>query len=96
MVNCPGHRETKNNELVTSSNDFIIYPNPTKSLVNLSLDKLAGTGKLLVVDYLGKMVKEQTLSMGSNSINIANLSRGFYFVSIVTSEGKTTKKLIVE
>ncbi len=96
VVNCPGHRETNNNELVTSSNDFIIYPNPAKSLVNLSLDKLVGTGKLLVVDYLGKVVKEQTLSMGSNSINIANLSRGFYFVSIVTSEGKTTKKLIVE
>ena len=29
-------------------------------------------------------------------IDIANLSKGMYFVSMITSEGKTTKKLVVE
>ena len=34
--------------------------------------------------------------MGTNTVNIANLSKGMYFVSTITNEGKTTKKLIVE
>ena len=34
--------------------------------------------------------------MGNNKVDIANLSKGFYLISTITSEGKTTKKLIVE
>jgi hypothetical protein len=34
--------------------------------------------------------------MGTNTVDIANLSKGMYFVSTITNEGKTTKKLIVE
>lgn len=34
--------------------------------------------------------------MGTNTVDIANLSKGMYFVSMITNEEKTTKKLIVE
>jgi hypothetical protein len=57
---------------------------------------LVGEGSVVVTDLYGKQVKMQSLSMGNNTLDIANLSKGFYMVSIITSEGKTTQKLIVE
>ncbi len=34
--------------------------------------------------------------MGTNTIDISNLAKGFYLVSTITEQGKTTKKLVVE
>ncbi|MFY7964994.1 MAG: T9SS type A sorting domain-containing protein [Chitinophagaceae bacterium] len=84
------------NKQLASGGEFTMYPNPAKSVVSLQVEKLIGSGKLLIIDYLGKVVKEQPLSMGTNTVNISNLSKGMYFVSTITSEGKTTKKLVVE
>ncbi len=83
-------------EILKNDNNFTMYPNPAKSVVSLQVDKLIGAGSIVVTDLYGKQVKTLPLSMGNNLVNIANLSKGFYFVSVITSEGKTTKKLVVE
>ena len=75
---------------------FTMYPNPAKGFINLNVETLIGKGSIVVTDLYGKTVKNQALSMGSNTVNISNLSKGFYLVSVITSEGKTTKKLVVE
>ena len=81
---------------MVSSNEFTMYPNPARSTVSLQIDKLVGSGSIVVTDLYGKQVKQQALSMGNNNVDVSNLAKGFYLVSIITSEGKTTKKLIVE
>ena len=75
---------------------FTMYPNPAKGLINLNVESLIGKGSIVVTDLYGKTIKTQSLSMGTNTVDIANLSKGMYFVSTITNEGKTTKKLIVE
>ncbi len=87
---------TVSNEPLSSSRAFTMYPNPARSIVNLQVDKLVGNGQIVIADLYGKQVKTQTLSMGNNTVDVSNLSKGFYLVSILSSEGKTTKKLIVE
>jgi hypothetical protein len=89
-------RGTTSNEPLAMSSEFSMYPNPAKGFINLNVETLVGTGSIVVTDLYGKTVKNQVLSMGTNTVNIANLSKGFYLVSIITSEGKNTKKLIVE
>ncbi len=84
------------NEKLETTNEFSMYPNPAKSQVSINVETLVGTSNIVVTDLYGKVVKSQTLSMGTNTINISKLSAGMYFVSIITSEGKQTKKLIVE
>jgi Secretion system C-terminal sorting domain len=79
-----------------NENDFTIFPNPAKSFISLNVKTLMGAGTIVVNDLYGKQVKAQSLSMGTNTIDIANLAKGIYFVSTITSEGKTTKKLVVE
>jgi hypothetical protein len=81
---------------LSTVNDFTMYPNPAKGLINLNVETLVGAGSIVVTDLYGKTVKTQALSMGTNTVDIANLSKGMYFVSTITNEGKTTKKLIVE
>ena len=85
---------TKDQNLKT--NDFTLYPNPATTFISLKVETLVGTGNIIITDLYGKTVKQQPLSMGNNSLNIANLSKGFYLISTITSEGKTTKKLVVE
>ncbi len=81
---------------LSTVNSFTMYPNPAKSQVSINVETLVGTSNIIVTDLYGKVVKSQTLSMGTNTINISKLSAGMYFVSIITSEGKQTKKLIIE
>ena len=75
---------------------FTMYPNPARSLLNINCSLLVGKGQIIVTNLYGKTVKQQPLSLGTNTIDIASLSKGTYFVSTITSEGKTTKKLVVE
>lgn len=93
---CAARSVESNNEQGEMRNEFTIFPNPATSVVSLKIDNLNGSGKLLVTDYLGKVLKEQSLSMGNNTIDISNLNKGIYFVSIINNEGKNTKKLIVQ
>ncbi len=96
IVGCAVKGVSINNEQLVMSNDFTMYPNPAKSAVNINVETLAGKGSIVVTDLYGKVVKTQKLSMGTNILNIANLATGMYFVSMITTEGKETKKLIVE
>ena len=95
---CAGPRgvNTSSNDQVVGSNEFTMFPNPAKTFISLNLNTLTGAGSIVVTDLYGKQVKRQSLSMGSNTVDVANLSKGFYLVSIITEQGKTTKKLIVE
>jgi len=93
---CAARGVSVSGEGLVVSGDFTMYPNPAKSFINLKAETLFGAGSVIVTDLYGKTVKSQPLSMGINTIDIANLSKGFYLVSMITSEGKTTKKLVVE
>ncbi len=84
------------NEQLAIGNDFSMYPNPAKGFINLNIETLIGKGSIVITDLYGKSVKTQSLSMGTNTINVSNLSKGMYFVSTITNEGKTTKKLMIQ
>ncbi len=84
------------NNAIASDNNFTMYPNPTKNLVSLQLNKLVGDGQIIVTNLLGKQVIVQPLSMGTNNVDVSKLSKGYYLVSVVTSEGKTTQRLVKE
>jgi hypothetical protein len=93
---CASRALSVNEERLISSNDFTMYPNPAKNYTNISIETLVGNGNILVTDLYGKVVKNQVLSIGSNTVDISSLSKGFYLVGVTTSEGKITKKLIIE
>ncbi|MFY7963634.1 MAG: T9SS type A sorting domain-containing protein, partial [Chitinophagaceae bacterium] len=84
------------NSQLSTVDGFTMYPNPARSVVSLQVEKLTGQGQIVITDLYGKAVKTQPLSMGTNTINISSISKGVYFVNTITSEGKTTKRLIIQ
>ena len=76
--------------------DFTMYPNPAKNRVQIQQDFVTAGGQIIVTDLYGKTVKTQSMSLGNNIIDVTNLSKGIYFVSLVTKQGSKSQKLIVE
>lgn len=91
---------------VTLKNDKVnsirLYPNPTNSTVNISINSSTGIKEIIVVDYLGKTVLTQLGNALSNSnqsydINIQQLKAGIYIVKVLLNNGETRiEKLIKE
>lgn len=93
-----GAKGINNNSLTNDviNTDFSLYPNPAKNIVNISLTNLVGNGKIVITDMFGKQVATKSLSLGTNTVDISNFSKGCYVVSIITNDGNKTQKLIVE
>ncbi|WP_299678032.1 T9SS type A sorting domain-containing protein [uncultured Tenacibaculum sp.] len=64
----------------------ILYPNPTKDIINVSSDKHE---KYIINDINGKIVLKGNIS--NQKIDISKLNTGMYFLSI---DGKKSKKII--
>ena len=74
------------------SKNFTIYPNPTNDIVNISKNSSIEIKSVTVTDMNGRIVKE--IANEVESINIAELSAGVYFLKINTAEGTATTKLV--
>lgn len=94
VVACAARGVRNSEEL--NANSYELYPNPATSLLTINCKLVIGFGKLLITDYLGRTVKEQIISMGPNTIDVSKFTKGMYMVSIVTEQGKETKKLLIE
>lgn len=72
-----------------------LYPNPAHGQLTL-VNTLPGNSKLIVVDMIGRQVLNTTVQHGSQSINIQNLPKGVYHVSVSHGEQFSAEKLIIE
>ncbi|MWB95869.1 T9SS type A sorting domain-containing protein [Flavobacterium sp. GA093] len=72
-----------------------VYPNPTKGVVHV--DNIA-LEKATVYNTLGQLVKTVTLDSGdtSNTIDLSGLSKGVYYIYLISGDAASAKKIIVE
>ena len=78
--------------------DLSIYPNPAKENVKISY-KLSGKGQIQIHNLKGQIVESVSVSGKKDNlnVNIKNLEKGSYFVSLLDESGKVigSEKLIV-
>ncbi|HEY6144346.1 MAG TPA: T9SS type A sorting domain-containing protein [Flavobacterium sp.] len=76
-------------------NTIAVYPNPVKGDLHIDNSILE---KATVYDALGKLVKTTKFAEGStnNSINLAGLPSGIYYVYLESQGATIVKKIIVE
>ena len=81
--------------LLDISNEFEVYPNPTKDILNFENFENQNITSIAIMDVTGKYV---ILKFGKldNSINIESLNSGVYFIKISTEKGLATLKFIKE
>ncbi|WP_163396690.1 T9SS type A sorting domain-containing protein [Flavobacterium limi] len=73
---------------------FVMYPNPSKGIVNIESDYDAD---LNIVNQLGQTVKTEKISSEEiNTFNIENLADGVYFVNEKKGNKTITHKLILK
>lgn len=84
-------------------NNLAIYPNPTSDKAIISI--ISSTNETInytLLDVQGKLIEEKRLNItnGINTleinINQLQLSKGVYFIKLISSGKEITKKLIVE
>lgn len=73
-------------ETAKQSNAPNIYPNPTKSVLNIETEE---EFNVEIVNTLGEIVAAKHLSIGSNAIAVENLHQGVYFIRF--ENGNTLK-----
>lgn len=81
---------------LSSNDNFIssinIFPNPVKSILNISNTKNIEIKNISITDINGRIVKNTSDLI--TEINVSDLYSGVYFITIESAEGKTTEKFI--
>jgi hypothetical protein len=81
------------NQLSLNNNQAIIYPNPTNNSFIIETTNIEKQ-TIQVFDVNGKMVLTQFIN-GKTSLDVTNLSKGVYNLSIINSTGVVNKRLVI-
>ena len=94
--NCDDGLSLQENEQV----DFVIYPNPTKGIINISFEEGTSFSKVELLNAQGRLIIEKPIQeLASNSslvLSDESLVSGLYLVRVSYEKGMFTKKIIVE
>lgn len=83
---------------LTNITGFNLSPNPATDVVNISLSSnFSGTGKISILDVMGKEVSSQNVQISSSgssiTLNVGNLSNGVYLVQIQSGNSSIIKRI---
>ena len=78
--------------------NFFVYPNPAKDVLTVSLPSASLPYNFTVTNILGSVVYNEnaTVSNDSHKLNLSELGKGVYFLTVSNNGSKTTKKFVVE
>ena len=82
--------------LSSSSYSFLeknihIFPNPTNGLIHIESNNRFEFLEITLYNALGKTIK---INLSNENIDLSDISSGIYFLSIRTSKGMITKKIV--
>lgn len=84
-------------EISTNALNVNLYPNPTKSDLNISFERVCNNINLRMFSLQGKMLLSQYWNVGNAfTLALPQLSKGLYLLEIICDEGVVVKKVIVE
>ncbi len=77
----------------STSANVLIYPNPSNGVFTIEVEQDA---KVVIMNALGAVVKNDLLLAGKNSINLYEFATGVYFAKVTIANKQTVVKLIKE
>ena len=82
--------------LVEVEANLNIYPNPAQSMINIE-SSLNGEAQVNIFDMTGRSVKEVSVeNMSKASINVEDLNKGVYFITVQQDKSYSIQKLVIE
>nr|MBP6414123.1 T9SS type A sorting domain-containing protein [Bacteroidia bacterium] len=74
-----------------------LYPNPANNTVIVLLSKeIEFPAKLVLTNMLGELISETSISTYRTELTLTDYPKGIYFVSVVSKQGSSYKKLVKE
>ncbi len=71
-----------------------IYPNPVTDRLNITTVNPLETIK--VFDAMGSLIKEQTATVGTHTLDLSDLKNGVYFVILSDGKKEEARKIVVQ
>jgi uncharacterized protein (DUF1501 family) len=78
-----------------SKNEVVVYPNPTSEIIVIHAVKNINSITIFSMDGVNIQTYKNPLTSSEFTINVQNLSVGFYTLKIYTDQGVFSKKIIV-
>ncbi len=81
-----------------SNNNLIVYPNPAKDMITIQLSDSNFIKEIRLIDMLGRVIKTELFDSSnlSETIQLKEITKGSYFVEVITnSNKKDIKKIII-
>ena len=87
-----------NEELNSEGFDLRVYPNPSQGLVNIEMKEFQSNVEVKVFNAIGQLVKTQLFQRPEKliTLDLEDLEIGIYVIEVLSDEGMTTKKIILE
>ncbi len=71
-----------------------VSPNPAQENINITLNKISSNNTATIIDVHGRKVVSVKFNGYRSSINIATLSKGIYFINVITENGNSIEKFV--
>tara|TARA_R110002073_G_scaffold128397_3_gene274148 strand:+ start:2566 stop:4719 length:2154 start_codon:yes stop_codon:yes gene_type:complete len=71
--------------------NIVLYPNPTKSIISINIKEDV---HFILTNVNGQVLNKGILSQDKNIVNMSQLPKGLYFISLKNEQLKVTKKII--
>ena len=82
------------NTTTFSSEEFVLYPNPTDSKVTIQFPNDFQKAEILLYNNLGQQVLNTQIENSNSSFSVENLTSGIYFYKITSANKSQTGKLV--
>jgi hypothetical protein len=79
-----------------AQNTFTVQPNPSNGTFELIFASLNTKGDVTVMNLNGQKVFEKSITEGSETIILSNVSKGAYIMNIRTSDAVYLQRIIIE
>lgn len=75
---------------------FKLFPNPAKGFTSIVLPSNINEAQVKIYDNLGRVVRNQSITVSENNVDTSDLTTGSYLVVVRTDYGNATKTLLIE
>lgn len=72
-----------------------LYPNPANNLLNIQFESVE-SGNLSICNMQGKLLQEENLMPGMQSIDVSDYASGIYLIKIQSVESIITQKIVIQ
>ena len=80
---------------ITNSTKFNVYPNPNNGIFNVSIGNSSEINTIEITNVIGQTIYSKIANnSSSNVIDLSNLNKGIYFISLKSDQGISSSKKI--